>query len=491
MSTPITAMPLVSVIIPTYNLAHYIVETVESVLMQTYANLEIIIIDDGSQDHTNDVLAPFLSQINYVVQENRGISKSYNRGIEMAQGEYICFLEADDYWITTDKVEKQVAILQADVSIDYVQTGWHDVNTDKEVIDVLKMWEQSPHLTLEDWFLYPPIRLQSFMIKRRCLQEIGGFNVNYLYAMDTDLFFKIAVQRYKGAWLREITTAYRIHTTSTSHRKREAQLNEAVTILHHYFGLDTVPEAIKQQKSFVMFFAHMYFIRLTTIDGHLDVATRFAKLAITYYWHHQDFGVYDMATYLADNISYSGHPFQSHDDLITVLKDVFELPERTSLSSQLSIKTDDLLHWWLCIWWRYYHALTPENRDTDLYRHPIIFKPNSLAYYQEKPIGEIIHLARISIFVSPLRIDDKTLPTIDLFCQEMVTFDIISASDSHRLITLYFAVATRALYYSQWQYVVPALKQAIHHTHAQNVVQWGSWGKSVVGFILRKATRQV
>jgi glycosyltransferase involved in cell wall biosynthesis len=228
MSTNTTDMPLVTVIIPTYNSARYIVETVESVLMQTYANMEIVIIDDGSQDHTDKALAPLMPQITYVYQENQGSPSARNHGIQIAKGEYICFLDADDYWITADKVEKQVAILQADPSLDYVHSGWYDVNVAGEILNTTAIWAKAPNLTLYDWLHYSPIRLQSFMVKRQCLQDIGGFNTNYPVAQDAELFFNIASKGYKGTWLQEITTAYRIHPDSISHRKRIEQTTKVI-----------------------------------------------------------------------------------------------------------------------------------------------------------------------------------------------------------------------------------------------------------------------
>ncbi|MCC7355150.1 MAG: glycosyltransferase [Anaerolineae bacterium] len=105
-------MPRVSAIIPTYNCAEYIVEAIESILAQTYQDLEIIVIDDGSTDNTRQLLAPYQDRIIYLYQENQGESVARNRGIRLARGEYVAFLDADDWWVPT-KLERQVAILDA------------------------------------------------------------------------------------------------------------------------------------------------------------------------------------------------------------------------------------------------------------------------------------------------------------------------------------------------------------------------------------------
>ena len=105
-------MPRVSVIIPTYNRAGYLCESIESVLTQTYTDYEIIVVDDGSTDDTEEVLQLWIADgtIHYVWQENRGESAARNHGIELAIGEYIAFLDSDDLFMPT-KLEEQVAYL--------------------------------------------------------------------------------------------------------------------------------------------------------------------------------------------------------------------------------------------------------------------------------------------------------------------------------------------------------------------------------------------
>lgn len=105
-------MPRVSVIIPTYNHAQFVVQAVESALAQTYADLEVIIVDDGSTDDTQAVLARYGAEINYIYQENQGLSAARNAGISVARGDYFLFLDADDL-VLANKLELQVSIVDA------------------------------------------------------------------------------------------------------------------------------------------------------------------------------------------------------------------------------------------------------------------------------------------------------------------------------------------------------------------------------------------
>lgn len=478
---------LVSVVIPTYNLAHYIVETLESVLKQTYTPLEIIIIDDGSQDDTEAVLAPYKDKITYIYQENQGISRTYNRGIEMAKGDLICLLEADDYWITDDKVEKQVAMFLDDPTLDYVLTGWKDFTPDGTVYDETTLWEQAPDLGLHDWLFWVPVRQQCTMIKKSVLQAVGGYDPQYRYAMDVDLFLKIVVAGYRGGWLKEITTAYRIHPDSTSHTKRIAQADEAIAIHKHYVELESHPPEIKAAKKVYGFFRYMLFTAIAIRYGFIDDAVRYARMVRTVMWFDRD-TMYDLACYLGDSFSYRGYDFDAYESAIQVIRKTYdEIPDTIHLSRRLSIETDTLLHWWLSIWWRYYHFMTPENVDTPVHRHPTRFKAQAIDTYSNMSASELVRLVRLSIYLSPLPLNDRILPAIELFWEEMREDNILSPDDKHHLTDMYLAVAVRAMYSGDRQYMQNAIAKAREYSHSQkNIMSWMQFNLSRIVYQLRK-----
>jgi glycosyltransferase involved in cell wall biosynthesis len=103
--------PKISVVIPSYNRAHYIEKTIDSVLEQKRDDIEIILVDDGSTDNTRELVQnKYGDQVRYVYQENQGIPGARNTGIKNAQGDYIAFLDSDDYW-HPNKLEQQMALI--------------------------------------------------------------------------------------------------------------------------------------------------------------------------------------------------------------------------------------------------------------------------------------------------------------------------------------------------------------------------------------------
>lgn len=114
-------MQKVSIIIPAYNSAEYIKQAVDSALGQTYKNVEIVVVDDGSTDNTAGVLAPYIKEnnIKYIHQENEGAGMARNKGINNSSGEIVAFLDADDIWMP-DKLEKQIPLLSnPDIGVVY------------------------------------------------------------------------------------------------------------------------------------------------------------------------------------------------------------------------------------------------------------------------------------------------------------------------------------------------------------------------------------
>jgi len=125
-------MPKVSVVIPAYNAMTYLPETVESVLKQTFTNFEVLIINDGSSDHIMQWVTEISdSRVRLISQENQGLPGARNTGIAQAQGEYVAFLDANDWWEPT-KLEKQVRCFEERPSVGLVYTWTALINASRQ-----------------------------------------------------------------------------------------------------------------------------------------------------------------------------------------------------------------------------------------------------------------------------------------------------------------------------------------------------------------------
>ena len=209
---PAAARPRVSIIIPTYNRASFLGEAVASALGQDYRDIEVIVIDDGSTDETKDVLATFHDQrLICVHQENAGRSRARNRAIAMARGEYITFLDSDDYYLPS-KVGTQVAFLDANPDFGMAYMSGFCVDDDRLSYDFTYRASLTGKLYPQIAFFQPhTITLPNVMVRREILQKVGPFDENMQRFEDTDLWRRISKTTLIGG-IDEIGSHIRTHS---------------------------------------------------------------------------------------------------------------------------------------------------------------------------------------------------------------------------------------------------------------------------------------
>ncbi len=187
-----TAKPLVSVIIPTYNSATFITDCVASIRRNTYPNVEIVIVDDGSPDNTLDVIKGLDTEITLIEQANAGRGSARNNGFKAASGDYIAFLDHDDLLEETS-IEDRVQYLASHSEKGWVFTDAMEYNSRRELGLYL---DQFPWLDLnQDQFIqllrgiYP--LTSTIMVRNSLLKKIGGFNTSINYGDDIELFMRL------------------------------------------------------------------------------------------------------------------------------------------------------------------------------------------------------------------------------------------------------------------------------------------------------------
>ncbi len=191
-------MSIVSVVIPTYNLATHVKDAIESVLRQTYRDFELIVVDDGSTDNTEFVVTSYGDKVIYVKQSNRGVSAARNRGIKISRSKYVAFLDADDLW-APEKLEEQVPFLEQDPDVGLVYSDASVVHEGRNI--AASYLESRP---AGSGYVFDQI-IQSFIIlpssaivRRSCFDEVGLFDETLVVVQDLDLWLAICY-RWKVA----------------------------------------------------------------------------------------------------------------------------------------------------------------------------------------------------------------------------------------------------------------------------------------------------
>jgi glycosyltransferase involved in cell wall biosynthesis len=227
----IQQMPLISVLIPTYNCGQFIKQAIDNVFAQQYENLEIIVVDDGSTDNTKEIIKNYPS-IKYFYQQNSGISAARNLCLEHASGEYIAWLDADDYWLQ-GKLHAQVKYFREHSDCQIVFTKYENFFENEAV--------KSNPMAVREFELAKNAKhyLPSALIKREIFDNFGNFNTELVTAEDVDLLYRL---KSGGIALNHLLDSIyhrrRLHETNISFLQKSLSANQ-------YFNKIVLPNVRK------------------------------------------------------------------------------------------------------------------------------------------------------------------------------------------------------------------------------------------------------
>lgn len=216
------SLPLVSVVIPVFNNEDTINETLDSVVNQDYINLEIIVVNDGSTDNTEELLNSY-KQIRIINQENSGSAVARSKGIHAASGKYIAFIDADDLWVPW-KISTQVECLENNPDAGMAFNSWLEIHNEN---DMLPRYQPCQEELLEvdnglSGWLYAKllmdcvIHTSSVIILKSICEKVGDFNLKLRRGQDYDYWIRVS-QVTKIIKLKSVLSAYRIHESSITY----------------------------------------------------------------------------------------------------------------------------------------------------------------------------------------------------------------------------------------------------------------------------------
>ncbi len=205
--------PIVTVVIPAYNAAKFIDDTLTCILDQTLDGVEVIVVDDGSTDATADAVERYLDRITYIYQENAGVSAARNRGLEQAQGRYVCFFDADD-WMYPENLAKKVAHLEDHPGDVLVHS--HVAVTDEQLNRTGEVLTGMTGDVVRDLMGYAPPAIpgvSSSVLRTDVVRTVGGFDTGLSTSADFDFWIRVAL-RGSVASVPEVLVFYRRHGDS-------------------------------------------------------------------------------------------------------------------------------------------------------------------------------------------------------------------------------------------------------------------------------------
>jgi glycosyltransferase involved in cell wall biosynthesis len=216
--------PLVTCIVPCFNGARYLAETIESILAQTHRPLEMIVVDDGSTDESPRIVRSYGDAVHYHRRENGGPGAAYNTGLGLATGDFIAFLEQDDLWLP-DKTRRQLAEFEANPELGYcvghIQNFWI-----RELEEEARRYRDLPVMQP-----VPGYVVQTLMVRPATFETVGHFAESLRYACASDWFLRATESGTAGLLIRDVVTRRRLHETNFSRLNRAASREQFLHVV--------------------------------------------------------------------------------------------------------------------------------------------------------------------------------------------------------------------------------------------------------------------
>jgi glycosyltransferase involved in cell wall biosynthesis len=231
--------PLVSIIIPVYNGSNYIREAIDSAIAQTYENVEIIVVNDGSKDNgaTEKICLSYGDRIRYIYKENGGVSTALNLGIKKMKGEWFSWLSHDDKY-EINKIEKQIELLHKlndNVNVllceyKHIDSNGCDLNLTSQKKRFTSCGIYTAEVVLDNLLMFGAFNGCALLIKKEVFEKSGLFNEKLRYSQDALLWYKICLNGFDFAYGDDICVCNRVHNNQLTQTGRSILLKDSIEI---------------------------------------------------------------------------------------------------------------------------------------------------------------------------------------------------------------------------------------------------------------------
>ncbi len=265
---------MISVVIPTYNGAKYIVSAINSVLQQSYQDFEIIIIDDGSTDNTRETVEQMTDErVRYFYQANQGPSAARNRGVELSRGEFIAFLDSDDLW-RPDKLEIQLNAFKQHPHVDLIFSNI-EMCYEKSGAKFIKKFPNfaNKELLLKNLLIIPMNTVpypSTVLVKKDALIRAGLFDKDIIVCEDWDLWLRMAVYTNFYCVNRILTTAIKPEGSLSGFSNYKKSFISSIKTLEKFFSQPHLDDNLRKLESKAYAFLHFNygFMYFSSQDGY-------------------------------------------------------------------------------------------------------------------------------------------------------------------------------------------------------------------------------
>ncbi len=270
-------LPLVTIITPAYNRAAYLDETIQSILLQDYPNIEYIVLDDGSKDNTKDVLEKYSGRLTWESQTNMGETGTVNKGFKMAHGEIIAVVNSDDP-LLPGAVSTAVSFMQANPGIIVAYPDWNYIGPDSKITGHIQVPEYDYLFMVRRHHCSPG---PGAFIRRNVIELAGGRDPEFKYVADFEFWLRLGLYG-KFARIPKTLATFRVHPDSASvSAKGRAMADEHIQLVRRFYTNPDIPKEVIKVRA--QAFAWAYWVAGVSAGSLYRLAIKYYIAALLFY----------------------------------------------------------------------------------------------------------------------------------------------------------------------------------------------------------------